>query len=225
MHVDIIQMDPRIARVHYSDYMKRCRQHREEREKKRRERAKELGKEMRRIQIEKTQMELEDRKLLSAYKALMKGQRLIHLPTVIRDGGFNDKDHWFPRLAIATADAKEVSFSCWGPSFTSLGRPWGLKGKAEDAKIPHSMFPAEVTNRDWRTRNNHPLDTRALVPAVPPNLRPDELHKYHILWEAEWKHRAPGDPILLSRVNSEMFAIVAQWDLTPLEQKILEGRT
>ena len=41
---------------------------------------------------------------------------------------------------------------------------------------------------------------------------------------AEWQPRAPVDPILLSQVNATLFAVVAQWDLTPLEQRVLEGR-
>ena len=59
---------------------------------------------------------------------------------------------------------------------------------------------------------------------MPPHLRPDDLSKYFVLWEAEWTAKAPVDPMLLSRVNETMFAIVAQWDLTPLEQRVLEGR-
>jgi hypothetical protein len=55
-------------------------------------------------------------------------------------------------------------------------------------------------------------------------LRPDDLTHYHILWEAEWTFRAPGDPILLSKINDTMYAVVAQWDLTPLEQLVLESR-
>jgi hypothetical protein len=210
-------MDPRVARIHYGDYMKRCRQHRAERKAKRDAEAKRLGKEMRRLQIEKSRMEKEDTQLLMAYKALMKaGTRLIHLPNVIREGGWTKE--WLPKLAVARASDKQVTFVC-GDSPYFQGDPW------MQIKPTPNIFPAEVRNTEWRKNHSYPNRATALVPAVPPNLRPDDLAKYHILWEAEWKFQAPGDPILLSQVNDDMYAIVAQWDLTPLEQRILESRT
>jgi hypothetical protein len=72
-----------------------------------------------------------------------------------------------------------------------------------------------------RNQNNKSNHAVALVPTVPPHLRPDDLRKFYILWEAEWDRSPPVDPLLLSRVNQTMFAVVAQWDLTPLEQKVL----
>lgn len=223
MHVQTHTMDPRIARVHYGDYMARCRKHRAERKAKRDEEAKALGKAMRRLQIEKSQMEKEDLQMLLAYKALLKaGTRLIHLPNVIRDGGWTK--NWLPKLAVARANAKQVTF------FTSGGRPYFEAGpwahqQVNVIKTTPNIYPAEVLNETWRKNNSHPLQATALVPVVPPQLRPDDLSKYHILWEAEWKFQAPGDPILLSKVNDDMYAIVAQWDLTPLEQRIMESRT
>jgi hypothetical protein len=222
MHVQTLTMDPRIARIHYGDYMNRCRKHRADRKAKRDEQAKHLGKEMRRLQIEKTRMEKEDTQLLLAYKALLKaGTRLIHLPNVIRDGGFDKA--WLPKLAVARASAKQVTF--WpgnNPYFE--GSPWEHRVDHR-VKITPNVFPAEVRNTEWREGQRHPNKATALVPAVPPHLRPDDLTKYHILWEAEWSFQAPGDPILLSQVNDDMYAIVAQWDLTPLEQRILESRS
>jgi hypothetical protein len=215
-------MDPRIARIHYKDYMERCRKHRAIRQEERAKRAQALGKEMRRLQIEKTRMEKEDTQLLLAYKALMKaGTRLIHLPNVIREGGWTKQ--WLPKLAIARASAKQVDFICGMHPYFS-GGPWESKVD-HTVKITRGVFPAEITNEAWRKSNNHPLRATALVPAVPPHLRPDDLSKYHILWEAEWKFQAPGDPILLSKINDDMYAIVAQWDLTPLEQRVLESRS
>ncbi len=222
MHVQTLTMDPRVARIHYGDYMKRCRKHREERRAKRDTEAKRLGKEMRRLQIEKSRMEKEDTQLLLAYKALMKaGTRLIHLPNVIREGGWT-KD-WLPKLAVARASDKQVNFFC-GDTPRFEGGPW-MSGVDQSVGITPNIFPAEIRNAEWRKNHSHPSRATALVPAVPPNLRPDDLTKYHILWEAEWKFQAPGDPILLSKINEDMYAIVAQWDLTPLEQRILESRT
>lgn len=222
MQVETIQMDPRIARIHYKDYMERCRKHRDVRKSEVDAKAKEAGRALGRARIEKTLMEKEDLQLLKAYKALMKaGTRLLHLPTVIRSGGFDKA--WLPKLAVARASAKSVVFYAgWTPYFD--GSPWESKVNNR-VDIPRGIFPAEVTNEAWRKDNRHPNRATALVPAIPPNLRPDDLTKFHILWEAEWSFRAPGDPLLLSQVNDNTYAVVAQWDLTPLEQRILESRT
>jgi hypothetical protein len=71
----------------------------------------------------------------------------------------------------------------------------------------------------------------ATVPEVPFHLRPPEedLEKYFILWEvAEWRSvyhppRAPADPLLLERIVHPIYVVVAQWDLTELEQRLLEA--
>lgn len=64
-----------------------------------------------------------------------------------------------------------------------------------------------------------------MVPSVPVWLRPEgHLSEYHILWEAEWEVAPPVDPILLKYVSGPMYAVIAQWDLTPVERAVLEGR-
>jgi hypothetical protein len=66
---------------------------------------------------------------------------------------------------------------------------------------------------------------KALIPAIPAHLRPaDDLANYHILWEAKWEPTAPVDPLLLKRLTDNIYVILAQWDLTPIEQAILEDR-
>lgn len=220
MNIDTVQMDPRIARIHYSDYMKKCRQHRLAREQQRKQRAAELGKEMRRIQVQKSRMELEDRELLKAYRALLKaGTRLINLPTVILAGGLTEKEK-LPRLACVRADSKTCYFNASYPRFEAEGSACAWR----EMRVELPRWPTDITDTEWRKRNQYPLTARALVPQVPPHLRPDNLKDYFILWEAEWQRIAPVDPILLSRVNDHMYAIVAQWDLTDLERRVLENR-
>jgi len=221
MEIQSIEMDPRIARIHYSDYMGKVREHRKAREVLRSERAKELGRELRQVQIQKTRMELEDRELLKAYKALCKaGTRLINIPRIIADAGLDEKK--LPKLAICPADARSCAFNTniWGRKFRASNTKLGWRA----TELPLLPWPAEITDQEWRKRNGHPQDATALVPAIPPHLRPDDLSKYWVLFEAEWTAAAPEDPFLLSRVNSTTFAIVAHWNLSPLEQRILEGR-
>jgi hypothetical protein len=60
---------------------------------------------------------------------------------------------------------------------------------------------------------------------VPPRLHPrGKLANYHILWDAVWTPAPPKDPLLLRHLAGQLYAIVGQWDLTPLEQAVLRGR-
>jgi hypothetical protein len=47
-----------------------------------------------------------------------------------------------------------------------------------------------------------------------------------VLWEADWKVHPvpPGDPALLKHIGGDLYAVVAVWDLTPLEQAVLAAR-
>jgi hypothetical protein len=64
-----------------------------------------------------------------------------------------------------------------------------------------------------------------IVPNIPIQFRvaAKESENHLILWEVkEWTMRAPSDPLLLERIIHPLYVVVAQWDLTELEQKILE---
>jgi hypothetical protein len=68
------------------------------------------------------------------------------------------------------------------------------------------------------------VNASAVVPIVPPQYRPKfKLSNYHILWEADWK-RVPVDPILLKHLGGSLYAVLASWDLTEIEQAVLRGR-
>lgn len=221
MQFETIKLDPRIARIHYNDYRKRCRANREARKARMdaeadawaRKRAGELSR-----------LEREDAELLKAYQALCGGVSLIDVAQTVRKAGIDDKLR-LPLLAICRADFETIVFNT-GANPSTEGRPWkyGKDARGVESVVPASSYPAEVTNNQWRVSNRLPTTATALVPTVPAHFRPDDLRKYYILWEAEWRAEAPKDPLLLSRVNRTLFAIVAQWDLTPLEQRVLEGR-
>lgn len=218
MNVEIIKMDPRIARIHYNDYRKRCRANREARKKRIEDAA---GEYAIRQAAELQRIEREDQELLKAYRALYRGQQIIDVVQAVRKAGV-DPVKRLPLLAICRADYESVIFRTGSNAHTDP-RPYRSRGDASSV-VPSNAYPAEITNAAWRTGQNLPSWASALVPIVPAQLRPDDLSKYYILWEAEWKAEAPKDPLLLSRVNATMFSVVAQWDLTPLEQRVLEGR-
>ncbi|WP_339684167.1 hypothetical protein [Gimesia maris] len=54
-----------------------------------------------------------------------------------------------------------------------------------------------------------------------PSLLPaGNLSNYYILWKAEWE-TIPVDHMLLNHLGKSLNVVLAQWDLTPLEQAIL----
>lgn len=42
--------------------------------------------------------------------------------------------------------------------------------------------------------------------------------------EAQWRPVPPVDPFLLKHLGGTLYVVLAQWDLTPLEQAVLAGR-
>lgn len=65
-----------------------------------------------------------------------------------------------------------------------------------------------------------------MVPLIPPNLRPkDSLENYHILWDVQgsWFNEPPKDPFLLKHIDGDLFAVIAEWDLTDLEISVLKS--
>lgn len=227
MQVETLTMDPRIARIHYADYLKKCRENREDRKKKLAKKAKEAGKLLGQVRIEKTQMEKEDEELKRLYLELKKGNTILTLPTVMQNAGLNDQH--LPALAICRATSKwcRISDSSGQIIFFDADSHWGWQASQRDrVSVKRTVFPAELLDSTWRRKNNHPdIDrVRAMVPSVPVHLRPSNLGDYHILWEAEWDKAPPVDPILLKKVSDTNFVVIAQWDLSPIERAVLLGK-
>lgn len=226
MHVESIQMDPRIARIHYSDYLKKVREARVLRAEKANEEARELESKARKIRISLSQQEKEDLELLSAYRTLSAGQRIINMHKVLWGPGLDSQGR--PLLAIAPAHWRTVFFKLEDRVGRFQNESWmGKLSKSNHIDIPYQPHgPAKYLDRQLRT--GLALGTiSATVPSIPAHLRPaGDLSDYHILWEAEWRKAAPQDPLLLKKIkdSDKFFVILAQWDLTPLEQQVVEGR-
>lgn len=184
----------------------------------------------------------EDAAILQGYRALAKGHTVIDLSKCIRLGGvFQDgsPQQGLPRIAIATASHQfvwvsrrndgSVSFlpgviSSWGPHRISPQR------RKDVYRCPAGTLSTDVPRvYDTRTqRNPWEGSYRAMVPHTPPALRPaHSLDGYQILFEVEeWAPdpTAPRDPALLKHIGGDLYAVLATWDLTPLEQSVLNGR-
>lgn len=232
-----MQMDPRIAAIHYKDYRKKVRAHRAARLEQANKDVVEGGKRFRAGRVAKSVLEKEDETLMESYRVMAEGQRLLNVLSVLRDAGLDKQK--LPKLALAGADWKECyltwsnsrqrfefSRDHWGANVS-----WHLHNKGDyrngSTGFPLHVFSAELQNQEWRKGNNYPvLPVAAEVPSIPAALRPaGDLSEYTILWEAVWKKtEAPLDPLLLRHVHGYIYSVCAQWDLTDLERSVLEGR-
>ena len=156
-----------------------------------------------------------DEALMKGYREIAAGRQVLYLPDTIREGGRTEEG--YPKLAIARADwthvTADMKSQCTSVKFTR-DRWTKREGACNTLRMPPSLWPA--------IPGPTPSDARAIVPLVPPRYRPPAaLSNYHILFEAEWKPIPPRDPALLKDLGGGMYAVLAVWDLTDLEMKVL----
>lgn len=172
-----------------------------------------------------------DRAIMRGYKEIAKGNALIKLSEAMvrggvqqlkwenrswRDGGWHVTHcaGYFPRLAVCRADARHCVTAGIGSGGTLTLRADGGQRKADTLDFDGFQEPA---SHDYRQH-------RAIVPTIPPPFRPPHnLSGYHILWEADWEMAPPADPALLKHLGGDLYAVLAVWDLTELEQAVLGG--
>ncbi len=155
--------------------------------------------------------------LLAGYRAILRGKTVIDLRASIVNAGTDDRGR--PKLAAVRADCRWVTAVRWGDN--------GI------------AFASYLNRHDWRARRGRtacievagftgPLlnygaaKPRAMAPLIPPQHMPatGKLADFVMLFEAEWE-QAPVDPILLKPLGGPLYAVVAQWDLSPLERAVL----
>lgn len=163
--------------------------------------------------------------------ALADGTPILSLNQVMQAAGFDELMR--PRLAIARADTRQVRFS-WGPGTTI-----GVFNASKDRRITPTLHrEVDFGHRHGRTYEHHPtwgmeIVAYSLVPMIPASVR--ELVRFNarecfILWEAERWSETPlraepdRDPYLLRHLHGDAYAVLAEWDLTPLEQLVMAGR-
>jgi len=163
----------------------------------------------------------------AGYAALAEGTPLLNITDVIRAAPCDEQGR--PKLAVARADREQVRFR-WRrrerASFDThfYNRYGTLRGRRSAALVVEIDMGREPTlaDRVWE------LGGLALVPMVPADVRqkvPGALSDYHVLWEVPaWTPIAPVDPYLLKHVLGDLYAVVAEWDLTELERAIMAGR-
>lgn len=210
MELDLITVDRTEARKAFLDYRRACRANRS----------------------------VEDEAMMRAYREASRGKQLMRLSEAIAAGGIverenpppvwsNRRDPWtvqLPALVAARADVLSVwtggidSDGGCALRYTREPLRWNSRQRF---RIQAGTFAAASRARDTSEA------WRAMAPNIPPALRPDaHLRNYTLLWEAEWERdRAvpPVDPALLKQIGGDLYAVLAVWDLTPLEQAVLAG--
>jgi hypothetical protein len=179
-----------------------------------------------RAKVRRQQIQAQDRAILAGYEAIAKHKSVISLSQTLLAGG-EDKEHR-PRLAIARADERQIEMTRWDSGrvdYKGLTR-WSDDDWAEkswntnrDFQFLHLLPEVdELGQRGW-----HRLEAIAVAPHIPPHLRPDALHRYNLLWEADWQRKQPVDPALLRHLRGDLYVVVAAWDLSELERAVLDG--
>lgn len=174
----------------------------------------------------------------TAYDLLAQGAKLIRLSRAIQSGGL--KENGLPNLAIARADRKEVFFR-WRRNNpmatfdTNINPVWGRRWPGLVTTVDMGQQHTDHTTLKNADGSIHTWDKDrsgyALVPAVPADVRPEngQLKDWFILWEVDhWAEqsriaRASTDPYLLQHIGGDLYAVIAEWDLTEIEKAILEG--
>lgn len=162
----------------------------------------------------------EDDAIMRGYKALASGAAIIDITKAFGDTGVDEKGR--PKLAIARADAYWGYFN-WEE--VNVARFRSCYEKEPGWRVPITKHGMTTIRSMKSPENRHSAHGRALVPLIPPQHRPKfKLSGYHILWEAEWQNVPPVDPFLLRHLGGALYVVLAQWDLTEVEQSVLAGR-
>jgi hypothetical protein len=158
-------------------------------------------------------------------EALSEGTPLLSLSQVFTAIPRDHKGR--PRVAIARADRIRVQYRNWtGSDYADVFNC------AYDQRRGAAVRDAHIVVANAQApRGGGSIYGYALVPIVPPAAREGhDLSRHFILWEVErWADNASEvgpdiDPFLLRRVTDDLYAVVAEWDLSPLEQAILAQR-
>lgn len=172
-----------------------------------------------------------------AYRELAKGTPLLDPIVAIREAGWREDGR--PKLAIGRADLRFVLWSYgdtsrwWDGATKSYHGSWApmtWRFVANHEKRPDSSKRRGDTFRLEGVTGEPPCQPRngvAMIPMVPPDVIPArgcDLSRHFILWEVEdWDAAPPVDPILLRPIGGDLYAVVAQWNLTELERAIIKG--
>ena len=178
------------------------------------------------LEAVKTRKEKYLEELKKVYHALKNGKKVIDIFEGFKATSVGEDGN--PKLAIAPAHQRKVRFhkESGGAGVFSEDERW-YREKVIDVRLPSQTFAeweTEKNERGWVSIKNQEVVTN--VPLVPAHLLPEgKLENYYLLWEVdEWRVIAKAvDPFLLKRINANTFIVLAEWDVTEVEQIVMRG--
>ena len=172
-----------------------------------------------------TVLHANEKAAMAAMDALEEGRVLIDLDATIRRAGM---DNNMPRLAIVRPRCDQgFARVRRDGNHVTLDYAYFEKKPGRRRKPFFRVSKAVGSARGW-------FDYVAATPPIPVEIRADHPYlrtddRYLVLWEPEWtlvssrEIRPPHiDPALLYRVSGALYAVVAVWDLTAVEQAALK---
>jgi hypothetical protein len=166
-----------------------------------------------------------DHEIMRAYQLLAKGRLIIKAIETVAKAGLGADG--LPKLALCRADVPAVRCRVDnnGVQMLAEGATRSISWRRSNEK-PGNRFTWPLAAFSVPTPYKQHWDARAALPPIPLHQRPARgVANYHILWEAEWTKIPPRDPYLLRRIGvSDMWLVVAMWDLTDVERTALASR-
>jgi len=165
--------------------------------------------------------------LKKVYYNLKQGKKVINIFEACKKAGVNEDGN--PRLAISIAGKPSVRFrkqARGSGTFYNGVAPW----YKPDVQLPSETYaewkrlpPTKYQNGRGSIKSET-IETG--VPVVPAHLLPKgKLDRYYVLWEVkDWKALPQTkDPFLLKRLSNNLFVVLAEWELTAIEQAVIQG--
>lgn len=178
----------------------------------------------------------QERGVAAAYEAIQQGRQLIDLRQSVllawktRDCQRSDDElNGVPPVAVIDATLAGQTIVCAVTANQNV--EYLVPKKGIFTKKFSMMFEALRTGK-WGSTAKTVREGRARAPHVPPYIvtRVGGLENKLLFWEAKWvyseRHPAPSrtaDPALLEHIAGDLYAVVATWELTPLEVAALGG--
>lgn len=179
----------------------------------------------------KDRKEQQYEEIKKVYLALSKGHKVIDIFDAFKRTGVNKDGE--PKLAICRADSKSTQFRKQEFGSGTFSKDNDSEWLKESVVLPSGTFDDWTRRTDTQgnpSTNSWDIIRQKIqtgVPIIPAHLLPNgQLENYYILWEVkDWQETIPPkrDPFLLKRISTNLFSVLAEWDVTDIERAVLRG--
>jgi hypothetical protein len=151
---------------------------------------------------------------LNVYDAIANDEKVIDLQALMNKAmGGNPSVRTTP-VALAPVTADSVTLTVFRDA-------WG-----DNPRFEFSAGSWSYSTIEARDREDERLTATAVRPSIPVHIKPKVEDDDLILWEPVWQNvvetrSEPLDPAILRHLGGSMYKVVAAWDLTDLEARLL----